>query len=289
MQTHTQTQTQLCELSIDGEPFSFPVSGEFAWGDDQVLFDQNGVLANAPWRQAGYGVAEIFSEAERRDLVAGTGEILTRIFRELGYEVPAGFQPQDYHRVVTTAAAHQEVIRRTRTLSNRDFPLSVDDIADRVSRVVGRRLSAHNPLLKALGHPAEVVILRISRPNSLDINPPHRDGYLEIWKQTLNLWIAVAGCEGRSSLPVLPESHWWNEKDVCRTAARGASINGLTYHVPAILKTRLGLHMIRPTPRAGEILLFSPFLIHGAAVNQNPDTTRVSFELRLFDAEARPA
>ena len=38
--------------------------------------------------------------------------------------------------------------------------------------------------------------------------------------------------------------------------------------------------MIRPNPKLGEALIFTPFLIHGAAVN-NSDLTRISLELRF--------
>ncbi|RKE98110.1 hypothetical protein [Ichthyenterobacterium magnum] len=38
--------------------------------------------------------------------------------------------------------------------------------------------------------------------------------------------------------------------------------------------------MVRPNPKKGEASIFTPFLIHGAAVNKNKDITRVSLELR---------
>jgi ectoine hydroxylase-related dioxygenase (phytanoyl-CoA dioxygenase family) len=40
--------------------------------------------------------------------------------------------------------------------------------------------------------------------------------------------------------------------------------------------------MIRPNPKPGEMLLFSPYLIHGGGVNFNKDITRVSLEMRFF-------
>ena len=41
--------------------------------------------------------------------------------------------------------------------------------------------------------------------------------------------------------------------------------------------------MIRPNPNIGQVLAFTPFLIHGCAINWNDNITRFSLELRLFD------
>ena len=40
--------------------------------------------------------------------------------------------------------------------------------------------------------------------------------------------------------------------------------------------------MTRPDPNPDEVLVFSPYLIHGGAVNLNEDMTRVSLEMRLW-------
>ena len=124
--------------------------------------------------------------------------------------------------------------------------------------------------------------IRISRPNSLDINPPHRDSYLSYYQNIINIWIPIHGCNSLSSLPVLPGSHLIPENEILRTESKGAKINGNIYYVPCILKTKEGnMHLIRPNPKEGEALVFTPYLIHGSAVNKNSDMTRVSLELRF--------
>jgi len=163
----------------------------------------------------------------------------------------------------------------------------MEKLAEKVSNAIGRKVSPRNRVLETMENsPAkEIVQLRISRPHSLDINPLHRDGYLDFYKHTLNIWIPIVGCNEGSSLPLLPGSHLWNEKDVFRTDIRTAKIDGLVYSVPAIVKSNHGLTAIRPNPAFGEMLVFSPYLIHGAAINKNENMTRMSFELRLFDEE----
>lgn len=92
----------------------------------------------------------------------------------------------------------------------------------------------------------------------------------------------IEDCNKKSSLPVVPESHLLPENEILRTESKGAKINGNVYYVPCILETKDGpIQMIRPNPKEGEALLFTPFLIHGAAINQNEDDTRISLELRF--------
>ena len=38
------------------------------------------------------------------------------------------------------------------------------------------------------------------------------------------------------------------------------------------------LEMIRPNPQLGEIIIFTPFLVHGSAINAQTDKTRFSLE-----------
>jgi hypothetical protein len=44
------------------------------------------------------------------------------------------------------------------------------------------------------------------------------------------------------------------------------------------------LHLLRPNPAPSEVLLFSPYLLHGGAVNLNENETRISLEMRFWAA-----
>ncbi len=99
----------------------------------------------------------------------------------------------------------------------------------------------------------------------------------------MNVWIPVAGSDENSSLPVVPASHLIREEALIRTAARSAKISGNTYMVPCISKIHDRIpEMTRPNPQPGQALIFTPFLIHGAAFNTNVDATRMALELRLY-------
>ncbi len=264
----------LCKLTIDKQPFQFNIEGEFSRGQDEILYRKHPILENCSWEYQGYHIIELFGEQSWIEMQQQSLTIINQLLQEVGTESLKRLE--DYHKIVNTDDMHEAVIAKSRFLKASDFSLSFNQISAKISQVLGKQVGIENPKLEE-----EIIILRISRPESLDINPLHRDGYLDIWEDTINVWIPLAGCDKHSSLPVIPGSHFWNEKDVLRTAPKGAIINGKSYHVPGIIDGPKGLQAIRPNPQARQALIFTPFLAHGSAVNQNSDTTRMSLELRL--------
>lgn len=266
-----------CNLTIDSQPVTYDVEGDFFWGEDEVLYEKDSdTLSDASWEADGFSIIHLFSSDEH----AAIKDSLTRKLQEIIFEVTgreiSNLQISQYHKYVSSEE-HREIIFKTRNLDFSSFVIDKDALCEKVAHYLGKRVVTKNLELEH-----DIVILRISRPNTLDINPPHRDGYLKIWQRTINLWIPIVGCEQKSSLPLIPGSHHWNEKKILRTQAKGAKIEGNPYHVPAILDTTDGLlNFVRPNPKEGDALIFTPYLVHGSAINQLEDTTRMSLEIRL--------
>ena len=256
--------TEKVATIIDGKRYDWEVEGEFSWGENGALFDEQRDLLAPRLGDDGYLVAPLpagFAQ-KAHDAVA---QLLERF----------GVDMETYHRSVD-AKRHQQIIETSRELSMRDFGWDGEQLCASLSGIVGVGLSAH---IDALDR--DFVIVRINRPASSDFNPPHRDGYLSIWHNIVNLWIPVFGCNADTSLPVVPGSHLIPESECYLTAARGARIDGKTYNVPAMMKNRQGFwEMIRPPVEVGQALVFTPYLIHGAAINAS-DQVRISLELRL--------
>ena len=265
-------------MKIDGSEFQFEVEGDFFWGENELLYKKkNSVISKTDWESFGYTSIKVFEEDEFNKLKQS---IRTNIIKALKFNNATvnsdDFTLSNYHKTVTTNKLHLQVIDITRNLTNEDFNFDIDKLVERFGSILGYKFTSWIEELKKTH-----IQIRINRPNSLDINPPHRDGYLSYWKDIINVWIPIEGCNEKTSLPVYPGSHLIKESDIYRTESKGAKINGNTYYVPCILKTKKGtLDMIRPNPKQGEALIFTPFLIHGAAVN-NSDVTRVSLELRF--------
>ncbi len=271
--------TKTCHIYIDNKPYEFNVKGEFFWGKEELLYNKtNSVLSKMPWENQGFKVVTAFINDEFERLKKSlTQNIVDAIKANNIAFKESEFTLDKYHEVVNTDHLHNQVINLTRNLENKDFDFNIDTLAQRFGDILGYRLTSWVEELQK-SH----IQIRISRPNSLDINPPHRDGYLSYWEDIINVWIPIEGCNENSSLPVCSGSHLIPENDILRTESKGAEINGNIYYVPCILETKSGsIKMIRPNPKQGEALIFTPFLIHGAAVNNNKDITRVSLELRF--------
>jgi hypothetical protein len=266
------------KLTIDGRLCEYDLHGDFSWGSDEVLYREGAdLLENTRLKTSGFANIPFLCEAEQVEFRAQVMAVINRILA--GLAAARGRQLdtlETYHEVVNDPQLHREVILQTRELRFSDLGLDPRMIETRVGNQLGLGVSAQ---VKGLGR--DHIQLRISRPGSLDINPPHRDAYLDVWKNVLNLWLPICGCTAQSSLPVMPGSHLFNERDVFRTPSGGAVIDGNQYRVPGIADTRMGMNMIRPNPATGEVLAFTPFLIHGAAFNHNADSTRMALEFRL--------
>ncbi|TJY36403.1 phytanoyl-CoA dioxygenase family protein [Pontimicrobium aquaticum] len=267
-----------CYVNIDASKFEFQVEGDFFWGKEELLYEkEHSVISKTDWESLGYACVKVIEENEFDNL---KHSIYTNIIKALKLNNikfnEDTFTLSNYHKIVHNDALHLKVIDITRNLTNGDFNFDINALAERFGKILGYKFTSWIEELKKTH-----VQIRINRPNSLDINPPHRDGYLSYWKDIINVWIPIEGCNEQTSLPVCPGSHLIKESDIFRTKSKGAKINGNTYYVPCILKTKQGmLNMVRPNPKQGEALIFTPFLIHGAAIN-NSDVTRVSLELRF--------
>jgi len=123
--------------------------------------------------------------------------------------------------------------------------------------------------------------IRIVRPNVRENNPPHKDIHVKWNRDSINIYLPLAGSNKLSSLPVIPKSHLEMESETI-VSSSPSYVDGRKFVVPAIVYRKKGLHMITPNPVEKEIMIFTPHLIHGGGVNHNKDLTRVSLEMRFF-------
>jgi len=59
-------------------------------------------------------------------------------------------------------------------------------------------------------------------------------------------------------------------------------VNGASYTIPAVVGAKRPLDVVRPNPTSDQVLVFSPYLIHGGAVNFDEAQTRISVEMRFL-------
>ncbi|MEY4513052.1 MAG: hypothetical protein RLZZ450_5174 [Pseudomonadota bacterium] len=227
-----------------------------------------------------YTVAPFVSDTSYATLVGDISRRMATSMRDAGVHLAAPLDLTHYHRHVRDDALHLRVLREAREgFALSDFPVDLAEVTERVSTLVGTQVIAHNHR-----YGLDRWHVRVIRPRSCDQNPLHRDVWLDRLRNAINLYVPIAGSDENSSLPIVPGSHQWRESELVRTA-QGASVDGFRYTVPAVVGCDRPLSLVRPNPNTNQVLLFSPYLVHGGARNTNADRTRVSLEMRFWRKE----
>ncbi|HEX7139369.1 MAG TPA: hypothetical protein VF219_16060 [Vicinamibacterales bacterium] len=266
---------------LNGRAVSSEVEGEIIYGGPEILADiDDDLTKSTDFARAGYTVVPFLDAALRQDLRAGIESLIAGVVREAGVDEGRPFTLEDYHSLGgSDPAIHAVVVRHiARGFPLETLPIDYRLVERRIGEVIGVRVTARN---EAYG--LDVFNMRIVRPRSNDNNPLHRDVWLDRLRNAVNIYVPIAGSNELSSLSLVPGSHRWAEANIARTAV-GARVNGSTYTVPAVVGGKQPIDVIRPNPAADEVLIFSPYLIHGGAVNFDEQHTRVSVEMRFWRA-----
>jgi hypothetical protein len=267
-------------LTLDGKPYQFPAETTPSFGAAETLFFEGALFGgDRQWRSQGFAVVDLLSPPQITAMAEGLARRVARDLVELQPELTIDATARallagQYHRLGVSDEIHRQLVRRTANYRHEDLPLPVGDIYRRLGQLVQATLSEANPKLTT-----EIVTVRLSRPGSLDFNPPHKDVYLDFYRGTLNVWMPLVGCSEDSTLPVVPGSHLWPEDQIERGVS-GNLFNGLRFNVPIVFRGPQPLAFIRPRVKPGQALVFTPNLVHGCAMNLNRDVTRMSLELR---------
>lgn len=258
------------------DQWAYTVRGRWVPDDGRLGEGDLDLLESTGWSEPGHLVAPLLSSAEVEALIEAVTGLLALDLRAAGLSVPPGFTGSALHNIVTTNDEHRHVLARRRgryPLSS--FPLDLRSIEHRVSDIIGQRV---HTLVPPGWEPTFGV--RTVRPGSLDQNPLHRDSWLDHLRHSVTAYVPVEGSTPRSSLTLVP--HSGRGGPVVERTASGATIGPVCYSVPAAAPGSGHLRVVRPEVRPGEVLLFSPYLLHGGARNNEPGVTRVSLELRFW-------
>jgi len=265
------------QYRLGNKDLSYNPEGATTDGSSSILINKAIDLTKGrDWGERGYVIEKLFEDSEFQRFKIQTRELLMSLWKSSGLKLPEGFQPDQYHTIAIANEQHLAAVEKTKLLPVSQFPLPIEMIEDRVSEICGTPLAAKNPFDNQT-----VFHFRIVRPGSGDNNPLHRDVWLKDYANCINLYIPVAGSNSNSSLVIIPGSHYWPENKIQRTV-EGALINGVRFNVPAVTAIRGEYQFMRPDPKENEVLVFSPYLIHGGSVNLNANQTRISIELRLW-------
>lgn len=268
------------QYRIDGRAVLLDLTGETVRGPAvSLLQDDDDLTQSASWGSEGFVVKPFLSADEFRCLQDKLVERVRATVQLVRGERLPDFSLDQYHRYCADSQQHLRVVRYLQEHSSLDFfPLDYRLLDRRVSEICGVDVTCGQACNEAAGR----FFLRIVRPDAfLDSNPPHRDVWLDRLRDAINIYVPLAGSNALSSLPVIPRSHYWLESELVRTGA-GAVIDGVSYTVPSVVGSDHGMDMIRPVVGENEVMVFSPYLVHGGGINFNAGLTRVSLEMRFW-------
>ncbi len=275
------------EFQIDDKKYEFSVNDAvFGIGKNEILSQPySDITYQQDWYHSGYTEITFLTKNEFDKLKQEiTYNIQQLTEQELNKKITS-FSLESYHHFVKNNETHFKIVSKTRNLFEENVTIDLNELKKRIERLMSCKLTDVVPDTDYKLH----IIIRINRPDSTDFNPPHKDIYEfyddhRIKPKMINCWIPVAGVTENTALPIAPGSHLINENQVIRTF-NGGIFEGNTYRVRIVKQWGNSNKLIRSTVKYGQVLLFSPYLIHGAALNREKDQTRVALELRLFEAK----
>ena len=264
---------------INDKEFTFSYSGEMEKGKNETLLlkDEN-LFKDTPWDEMGFTIQDFLSEADNNELRNAVTQVIKELIVACGGKTDSEFMLEKYHTYVNDEI-HLSIAKSIKDgWKNEDFPFDLTKINKRLSEIL-------NQVVSTVAEDKNIndFYLRIVRPGCLqDNNPPHRDVWLDRLRNAVNIYFPICGSTLDSALPLLPGSHKFKESDLIRTS-EGAVLNNTKYTVPCVISVNgEPLKMIRPNPKVNEVLVFSPYLVHGGGYNTNVDTTRISLEMRFW-------
>jgi len=270
-------------IEINDESITYAKGMSGIVGPDEVLLDRDdNLVAGTSWEQQGYTVEPFLPQEAQDRLREGISDLIRDLLVQHGVELREEFVLEQYHHALDGRDdVHLQVARAAaRGFPFRQFPIAVDRVIARIGEICRKPLRCGDP---AAGE--DVFNLRVIRPRSNDNSPLHRDVWLDHLRNAVNIYVPLAGSNHLSSLALVPGSHLWKESEIERTES-GAVINAIRYTVPAVVGAARCLEVVRPDPQSDQVLVFSPYMIHGGATNLNPDRTRVSLEMRFWRDKA---
>ena len=267
---------------INDKLFTFNFEGKFEKGSNNVLLDEDtNLLESTNFNDTGYSIQPFLTQTQNKELKSVVDKIIKELIQKNGGHIDNNFKLETYHKYVSDELQLKIAKNIKDGWKLEEFPFDLNLINNRISEILGRKVST-----KAKDPNINDFYLRIVRPNCLqDNNPPHRDVWLDRLRNAVNIYHPICGSTENSALPLLPGSHKLKESSLIRTS-KGAILNNTEYTVPCVVAINdETIKMIRPNPTENEVLVFSPYLVHGGGYNMNEDMTRISLEMRFWKIE----
>ena len=257
-------------FNIDGKNYEFFTDQDVMYGEDGVILDKDIDLMQD--YSDGFTICRLNKSKSERLSRALQEFLKVEISNKTGIKLD---NLEHYHKAVNNEV-HEKFIQEF----SKGFKVSslkeLKFLDDEISKITSSDVSTKSPY-----DGNSYFWMRIIRPGILENNPAHKDVYLDYLRNAVNIYFPICGSSKKSSLSIAPKTHKENEQNILRTVS-GAKVGKRQFTVPAILHINGSLELTRPNPQSDEIMVFSPYLVHGAGINEENDITRISLEMRFW-------
>jgi hypothetical protein len=266
-------------FTIGEDRISYNFDGDVEVGEDKVILNEDiNLLENSDFKDIGYKILPFLDVEKFNTIKTGLTSKIQEIMKSIGIDTDKNFELEDYHHFMNDEK-HLElakIIQHGWHVS--EFPIDFKIIDQEISKAINFEVSTNAPHINFNNF-----FIRIIRPGKIsDNNPPHRDVWIDRLRNAINIYFPICGSNDKSSLPLMPKSHLVSEKNIERSVA-GAFLNNTKYTVPCVIRVNgEEPKLIRPNVKEEQVMIFSPYLVHGGGANLNKDKTRVSLEVRFF-------
>ena len=272
-------KSERVHYKIENDEIDLLLEGDTFTGEHITLVNQDtNLIDELNWTESGYTVEKFLSKKLYEKVQIGISEIVKNLVTKAGGEIDENFSLEKYHLYVDDNIHLKiaEMIQPGWNISS--FPVDFNLINVRVSEIINKEVTAEAKHLGIYNY-----FLRIVRPMKFqDNNPPHRDVWLDRLRNAVNIYVPICGSSQKSSLPLVEGSHLAKESEIERTTD-GALLNGTKYSVPCVISYKNEKpKLIRPVVNKNEIMVFSPYLVHGGGYNFQKNLTRISLEARFW-------
>lgn len=279
-------KTDVLKYRVNSREISLNVCAEdIVSGENKILYNHDGPSIRSDWEQPGYKITEFLDKHRFTDFYEFVYMHFIKNLKKIKAIDTSLFTLEKYHNFVND----KEHFAFLKSVAAGSFgasgiplsllPFSYKDLDNLVSDLCKKKFTCRKTFYYLFTN--KHFWLRVVRPKSKDNNPPHRDNYLKRNKKIVNIYAPIAGSNDHSSLPLIPGSHFWSDSELKITKGK-AYVQDIRFINPAIVSAKQGLNMITPNPKLGELMVFTPYIIHGGGRNFNDDLTRISLEMRFW-------
>jgi hypothetical protein len=279
--------TDVLKYSINNRDISLNVCADrIRNGEDSVLYLNDGRNIYKDWEKEGYTITQFLDKQKFLDFYEFIFNLFIKNLKNIRSFETSKFTLDKYHEFVDDKE-HLMFLKYVAAgkygssgIPVSLIPFSYKEFDNLVSEHCGKKFTCIRRLYRFLAI-SKHFWLRVVRPMSKDNNPPHRDSHLKRNVKIINIYAPLAGSNEDSSLPIIPGSHFWSDSDLRITEGK-TFVEGVKFTNPAIVSSKRDLKMITPNPKLGELMIFTPYAIHGGGRNFNSDLTRISLEMRFW-------